>query len=175
MTEGAGPAGSSLRLRGRPYSSLSIGDEFWDALTVTETHVVLAAGIFNDPGPNHINRLQAESGRFGAQIVHGPLLAGIMMGVIGNSLGSTIVAMLDLHARWVRPTYIGDTVITRWRVVELVDKPRFGGGGIVTFEGEAMNQEGEVLAEMRSALAVGEQGPWDPVSHVRARRQSKPE
>jgi acyl dehydratase len=157
------------RLSGRPYSALEVGDEFWDALTMTETHVVLAAGLFNDPGPNHVNRLQAEAGRFGATVVHGPLLAGVMMGVIGNELGSTIVAMLDLHARWLHPTYVGDTVITRWTVAEKVDKPKFAGGGVVTFDGEARNGDGVVLVEARSALAIGEQAPWDPAEHLRSR------
>ncbi len=85
-----------MTLPGRPYSSLAVGEELWGALTVTETHVVLAAGVFNDPGPNHINRLQAESNRFGTQIAHGTLLNGIMLGILGNGLGSTIVAMLEL-------------------------------------------------------------------------------
>ena len=94
------------------------------------------------------------------------------MGVIGNEVGSTTVAMLDLHARWLRPTYLGDTLITCWRVAEKVDKPKFGGGGIVTFEGNGMNDNGDVLAELRTALAIGEDGPWDPEAHVR--RQDKP-
>jgi acyl dehydratase len=158
------------KLSGRPFSALEVGDEFWDTLTMTETHVVLAAGIFNDPGPNHVNRLQAESGRFGATIVHGPLLAGVMMGVIGNELGSTIIAMLDLQARWLHPTYVGDTVITRWTVAEKVDKEKFGGGGIVTFEGNAMNGDGTILVEARTSLAIGEEAPWDPAQHVRSRQ-----
>jgi 3-hydroxybutyryl-CoA dehydratase len=155
------------RLRGRSFSSLEIGEELWDALTLTETHVVLAAGIFNDPGGNHINKLQAEASRWGALIVHGPLIAGVMMGVIGNAIGSTTVAMLDLHARWLHPTYVGDTVITCWRVAKKIDKPKFGGGGIVTFEGKAMNDAGDVLVEASSTLAIGEDGPWDPAAHVR--------
>ena len=157
------------KLRGRPYSALEVGDEFWDALTMTETHVVLAAGLFNDPGPNHINRLQAEAGRFGATIVHGPLLGGVMMGVIGNELGSTIIAMLDLYARWLHPTYIGDTVITCWTVAEKLDKPKFGGGGIITFEGKATNGDGNVLVEARTSLAIGEDAPWDPAEHIRTK------
>ena len=58
-------------------------------------------------------------------------------------------------------------------VSEKADKPKFGGGGIVTFEGEGMNDDGELLVEMRSALAVGEKGPWDPAAHVRDRRRSR--
>jgi 3-hydroxybutyryl-CoA dehydratase len=162
-------ARGELKLRGRPYSSLELGEEFWDALTVTETHVVIAAGIFNDPGPNHVNALQAAAGRFGGQIAHGTLLSGIMMGVLGNALGSTIVAMLELTTRWLAPTYLGDTLIGRWQVAEKTDKPGFGGGGLVVFEGEGSNQDGKPLLESRVVLAVGEQGPWDPAAHVAAR------
>jgi acyl dehydratase len=159
-----------VTLPGRPYSSLAVGEEFWGALTVTETHVVLAAGVFNDPGPNHINRLQAESNRFGTQIAHGTLLNGIMLGILGNGLGSTIVAMLELTTRWKAPTRLGDTLIGRWHVAEKNDKPAFGGGGLVIFEGEGFNQNGELLLESRVVLGVGEQGPWDPAAHIQARR-----
>jgi 3-hydroxybutyryl-CoA dehydratase len=162
-----------VSLRARPYSSLSTGEEFWDAVTVTETHVVLAAGLFNDPGPNHVNRLQAEQNRFGAQVAHGTLLDGIMVGILGNALGSTIVAMLELTTRWKAPTRFGDTLIGRWHVAEKTDKPTFGGGGIVAFDGEGLNQDGVVLLESRVVLAVGEEGPWDPAAHLATRRRSK--
>jgi acyl dehydratase len=158
-----------MTLRGRPYSSLAVGEEFWDAVTVTETHVVLAAGLFNDPGPNHINRLQAESNRFGARIAHGTLLNGIMVGILGNALGSMIVAMLELTTRWKAPTRLDDTLIGRWHVAEKNDKPAFGGGGLVIFEGQGFNQNGEVLFESRVVLGVGEQGAWDPAAHIQAR------
>jgi 3-hydroxybutyryl-CoA dehydratase len=153
-----------------PFSRLTVGQELWGSQTITETHVVLAAGIFNDPGPNHVNRLQAEASRWGAPIVHGTLLCGVMMGVLGNALGSTIVAMLELSSKWVSPIYVGDTLIVRWQVTELKPKPQFGGGGIVVFDGEGLNQDAVKVMESRTVLAVGEQGPWDPAEHVRARR-----
>ena len=57
------------------FSQLTEGQELWDAITISETHVVTAAGIFNDPGPNHVNHLQAEASRWGAPIAHGTLLS----------------------------------------------------------------------------------------------------
>ena len=63
------------------------------------------------------------------------------MGVIGNALGPMIVAMLELSTTFVAPVHVGDTFITRWKVAELNPKPKFGGGGIVAFEGEGLNQE----------------------------------
>jgi len=150
------------------YSDLALGDEIHDALTLTETHVVLAAAAFNDPGPNHVNALQAATNRFGARIAHGPLLVGVMDGALGNALGSTIVALLEQSARFARPALLGDTVISRWRVTDLADKPsKFDGGGVVTFTGEALNQDGDVLAEMRAVLAVADRPLWSPAGHLR--------
>lgn len=148
------------------YSELTVGDELWDAVTVTEAHLLLGAAIFNDPGPNHINALQAGAGRFGGRIAHGPLIIGIMDGALGNVLGSTIVALLEQNARFSHPTRPGDTVICRWRVEALVDKPRFEGGGIVSFAGEAVNGEGIVLAQMEAKLAIADRALWDPASHL---------
>ncbi len=33
---------------GRAYDEITVGETFADALTVTETHIVLAAGMFGD-------------------------------------------------------------------------------------------------------------------------------
>lgn len=148
------------------YSELVVGDELWDSVTVTETHLVLGAALFNDPGPNHVNALQAAAGRFGARIAHGPLLVGIMDAALGNVLGSTIVALLDQQASFRHPVRIGDTVICRWTVSELADQHRFGGGGIVIFLGEAHNQDGRLLAESRAVLGVADEAIWDAASHL---------
>jgi 3-hydroxybutyryl-CoA dehydratase len=151
------------------YSQLAVGDEMWDALTVTETHVILAAAAFNDPGPNHLNALQAAGNRFGARIAHGPMLMGIMDGALGNVLGSTIVALLEHRAEFKHPAGIGDTVIAHWRVSALAPKPaKFDGGGVVTFEGEALNQDGRVLAVMTAVLAVADSPLWSAADHIAA-------
>jgi 3-hydroxybutyryl-CoA dehydratase len=148
------------------YSELAVGDELCDALTITETHVVMAAGVFNDPGPNHVNALHAAGNEFGRRIAHGPLLIGVMDGVIGNVLGSSIVALLEQHATFRAPVFLGDTIRCRWRVSAMVDKPRFGGGGVVTFTGEVAKPDGTVVAEMTSILAVADEPTGRACAHA---------
>jgi 3-hydroxybutyryl-CoA dehydratase len=158
-----------------PYSSLSVGDEIYDTPTITETHVVLAAAAFNDPGPNHINALQAAGNRFGARIAHGPLLIGFLDGAIGNALGSTIVALLEQRARFLHPALLGDTVIARLRVTELAGKPeKFDGGGIVTFAGQALNQDGRELVDTTAVLAVADRPLGTAAAHLAAVAGSEP-
>lgn len=152
----------------RPFSTLAPGDELWGALTVTEGHVVTAAGIFNDPGPNHVNALQAQAGRFGARIAHGPLLVGIALGVLGNALGATIVALVEQSATFRSPVRLGDTVIPRWTVIETTPKAKLG-GGLVVFEGGIFNQESELSVELGATLAVAEEPPWRPWEQVQGR------
>jgi 3-hydroxybutyryl-CoA dehydratase len=155
----------------RPFSTLEQGEELWDALTVTDFHVATASGLFNDPGPNHVNELQARAGRFGARIAHGPLTVGIAIGVIGNALGATIVALLSESARFRAPLRLGATAITRWTVTETTAKETFD-GGIVDFEGEVRNQDGELLVELSATLGVAEEAPWRPWDHLDGGRRN---
>jgi 3-hydroxybutyryl-CoA dehydratase len=164
-----GERGGSMRdgLVARPFSELRVGDELWGALTVTEGHVVAAAGAFNDPGPNHLNVLHASAGRFGGRVAHGPLLVGIAIGVLGNSLGTTIVALLEQSSRFLAPVRLGDTVIPHWTVAETTPKESLG-GGIVRFEGQVQGTGGEKLIELTAKLAVAEEPPWTPWGQVSA-------
>ena len=84
-----------------------------------------------------------------------------------------IVAMLELSTTFVAPIHVGDTFITSWTVAELTPKPKFGGGGIVAFEGEGLNQDAVTAMRSRTVLAVGEEeAPWHPSEHVERRRAS---
>ena len=38
---------------GKAYNEIKVGDSFGSAMTVTETHLVLAAGLFGDFNPPH--------------------------------------------------------------------------------------------------------------------------
>ena len=60
---------------GKAYDEIEIGEQFADALTVTETHLVMAAGMFGDFNPLHVNQQYSESTRFGGRILHGPFTA----------------------------------------------------------------------------------------------------
>ena len=56
---------------------------FEHALTVTETHLVTAAGIFGDFNPLHVDESYARRSRYGTRILHGPFTAALMSTAIG--------------------------------------------------------------------------------------------
>ncbi|MGE4648185.1 MAG: MaoC/PaaZ C-terminal domain-containing protein, partial [Arenicellales bacterium] len=57
---------------GRAYNQVAVGDEFDYVLTITETHLVNAAGLFGDFNPLHVDENFSSQSRFGGRILHGP-------------------------------------------------------------------------------------------------------
>lgn len=140
------------------YEDVEPGMRMQLGVTLDPAHVVLAVGLFADPGPNHLDEEHAAGGRFGSRVVHGPLSVGLMTGVLGQYFGQSIVALADLAARFRRPVYPGDTLRCAWTVVDKEPREDLGGGGLVKLGGTAsVERDGEdvpcVLCE--ATLAVG--------------------
>ncbi|HEY3584673.1 MAG TPA: MaoC family dehydratase [Casimicrobiaceae bacterium] len=138
---------------GRWFDELATGDTFASALTITETHIVLGAGLIGDTNPHHTNAEFARTARFGTPILHGMLTSSIMGAAVGMYFHGTAVAYLEHRARFVAPVRAGDTMTSTWTIVELVDKPAHG-GGVVTLSGTATIQTGVVVAEAEARMLV---------------------
>ena len=63
---------------GVTYDRIKAGDVFEHRLTVTETHLVTAAGMFGDFNPLHVDESYARRSRYGIRILHGPFTAALM-------------------------------------------------------------------------------------------------
>jgi len=138
---------------GRWFDELAVGDAFSSALTITETHIVMGAGLIGDTNPHHMNAEYAKARRFGTPILHGMLTSSIMGAAVGMYFHGTAVAYLEHRARFVAPVRAGDTMTSAWTIVELVDKPAHG-GGVVTLSGTATIQTGVVVAEAEARMLV---------------------
>jgi acyl dehydratase len=138
---------------GRWFDDLAVGDTFASALTVTETHIVMGAGLIGDTNPHHMNAEYAKARRFGTPILHGMLTSSIMGAAVGMYFHGTAVAYLEHRARFVAPVRAGDTMTSTWTIVELVDTPAHG-GGVVTLSGTATIQTGVVVAEAEARMLV---------------------
>lgn len=93
------------------------------AKTITETDVVLFAGLTGDDNPVHTNAEFAEGTAFGQRIVHGMFSAGLISTVLGTRLPGPGAIYLDQQVRFKAPVHIGDTV-TATATVEEVDQRR---------------------------------------------------
>lgn len=138
---------------GRGYNELTLGDVFDSAMTLTETHIVLGAGLFGDFNPLHVNQSFAEESRFGGRIAHGYLTSNVMAAAMGMIFYDTVVAYVEHSIRFTAPVRAGDTLSVAWTVASLDPKPRHA-GGMVTLAGVTKNQDGVTVAEAEAKLLV---------------------
>jgi 3-hydroxybutyryl-CoA dehydratase len=138
---------------GKWYDEVAIGDSFGDFLTVTETHLVLAAGMFGDFNPLHVNEEFSKKSRFGSRILHGPFTAAMISSPVGMYFAGTAIAYIEHACRFKSPVRPGDTLDTRWTVVDKFDKPKHE-GGIVVMRCESRNQRGEIAVEADGKILV---------------------
>ncbi len=119
---------------------MKAGDKASFSKTVTETDVVLYAGITGDFNPAHINDVEAKKGVFGARVAHGMLSAGFISTVLGTILPGPGTIYLGQELRFTKPVFIGDTVTASVTVLEInSEKNRMKLETIVT------NQNGEAV------------------------------
>jgi acyl dehydratase len=138
---------------GKWFGEVAVGERFSRTLTVTETHLVLGAGLIGDFNPHHVDERYAQRSRFGTRILHGMMTSAIMGAPVGMHFHGTALAYLEHNTRFTAPVRAGDTLTTTWTVAELVPKPKQD-GGIVVLEGVAVNQDGVTVAEALGKILV---------------------
>ncbi len=138
---------------GKHYDEVAIGESFGSSLTVTEAHLVLAAGLFGDFNPLHVDERFARASRFGGRILHGPFTSALVSAPVGMYFHSTAIAYLEHTCRFKAPVRPGDTLRTTWKIVDKLDKPKHA-GGIVVLTGEAHNQDGSLVVEAEGRILV---------------------
>ncbi|MGQ0814277.1 MAG: MaoC family dehydratase [Gemmatimonadota bacterium] len=107
------------------FSELVIGQYAEHTKTVTESDVVMYAGITGDFNPMHIDQTYAEQTKFGGRIAHGMLTAGFISAVLGMKLPGAGSIYMSQSLRFTRPVRMGDTITARIEVIELFpDKKR---------------------------------------------------
>ncbi|HKP65512.1 MAG TPA: MaoC/PaaZ C-terminal domain-containing protein [Casimicrobiaceae bacterium] len=144
---------NALQGSGAWFDDVRVLDSFTSAVTITETHIVLGAGLIGDFNPHHMNAEFAKTTRFGTPILHGMMTSSLMGAAVGMYFHGTAVAYLEHHARFLAPVRAGDTLTTTWTVTETIAKPRHG-GGIVVLAATASNQENVVVASAEARMLV---------------------
>lgn len=130
---------------------VNVGDHYTFAKTVGEVDVTLFAGLTGDFSDTHVNeQYMQERSNLGGRIAHGALLVGFMSTASTHSIAH-IIHQPDLtdfpvsagydKIRFLRPTFLGDTITVHYTVAE-VDKE----AGKSTARVECQNQRGELVA-----------------------------
>ena len=138
---------------GHWYDDVRTGDVFSRSITITDTHLVLGAGLIGDFNPHHVNDEYAKGSRFGTRILHGMITSALMGAPVGMYFHGTAIAYLEHAARFKAPVRAGDTLTTTWTITDRHDKPQHG-GGVVVLSGICRNQEGTLVAEATGKMLV---------------------
>ncbi len=125
-TAEAGPAGRDRRSPDRDVKAPlpRVGDTASFTKTITETDVVLFAGLTGDFNPAHIDSEAAARGFFRARVAHGMLTASLISTVLGTRLPGPGTIYLSQGLRFTAPVYLGDTVTARAEVTEVDEAKR---------------------------------------------------
>ncbi|MGT2800917.1 MaoC family dehydratase [Streptococcus marmotae] len=117
----------------------TIGQTAHFSKTVTETDVVLFAGISGDLNPAHTNEVEASQGMFKKRIAHGMLGASFISTVLGMYLPGPGTIYLGQKLTFLKPVAIGDTLTATATITSIDDK------GWLTLETIVCNQEGKTV------------------------------
>jgi len=138
---------------GKGYNEVKVGDTFGAGITITDAHLVLAAGLIGDSHPLHLNQQFAEQTRFGGRVLHGVFTGALIGGSVGTFFAGTGIAYLEHNCRFTLPVRPGDTITTTWTVADRIDKPRHS-GGLVMLTGVCRNQKNEIVVEADAKILV---------------------
>jgi 3-hydroxybutyryl-CoA dehydratase len=106
--------------QGYMIEELTVGMTAAYARTVTETDIVMFAGVSGDMNPVHMNKEYAEHTVFKGQIAHGMLTASFISTVLGTKLPGPGCIYVSQDLRFRAPVRIGDTVRAEATVSEVL-------------------------------------------------------
>jgi acyl dehydratase len=147
------------------FEDLQLGQEYTSpGRTITETDVVLFAGLSGDYNVLHTDAEHMKASLFGERIAHGLLGLAIQQGLA--SRGEPTAAhgcFAGIKWKFKGPIRLGDTIHVRSRIIALKDggleDGTMPGHGLVTVERQVINQRGEVVQEGETAHLLGRRKP----------------
>jgi 3-hydroxybutyryl-CoA dehydratase len=111
-------------IHGYYLEDLEVGMSASHAKTVTETDVVMFAGLTGDNNPIHCNEVFAAKTLFKSRIAHGMFCAGLISCVAGTRLPGPGAVYVDQQLRFTAPVRIGDTVTALCTIEEIIPERR---------------------------------------------------
>ena len=122
------------------FEDFKVGMKAHTSKTITETDVILFAGVSTDINPVHLDEEAAKKGIFGKRVAHGILVSGLISAVLGNKLPGPGSIYMGQELKFLAPVFIGDTITAEVEIIDLVpEKCRIKLNTICT------NQDGKVV------------------------------
>ncbi len=127
---------------GKTIDQLKVGDKAYFAKTLTESDMMLFAGITGDLNQLPINEEFAKRTVFGRRIAHGMLTAGFITTILGMNLPGFGTAIHKIKVRFTAPVFLGDTIEVCVELTEI--RPA---KNRVEFKATVINQDGKTVLD----------------------------
>lgn len=122
------------------FEDFKLGMKASTSKTITETDIILFAGISTDINPVHLDEEAAKNGIFKKRVAHGILVSGLISAVLGNKLPGPGSIYMGQELKFLAPVYIGDTITAEVEIIDLIpEKSR------IKLNTTCTNQDGKVV------------------------------
>jgi acyl dehydratase len=156
-TEQAARESSGAHPYGRYLEEFEVGAVYkhWPAKTVTEADDHLFCLITMNHHPLHLNDVYASRSQQGQNVVVGPLVYSLALGMSVNDVSGKAIANLateDLSHP--APVFHGDTLFVESEVLEVRPSESKPDRGVVRVHTRVFKQDGTLVAEFKRAVLV---------------------
>ena len=128
---------------------IKVGDRASVTKTITEDDIQTFGDLTGDHNPLHFDEDHARRTRFGQPISHGMLTGALFSPIIAHQIPGEGAIYLSQSLKFVAPVFAGDTITAELKVTRVREDKQ-----IVTLEGVARNQRGEVVIIGESVVLV---------------------
>ncbi len=156
---------------GRYLEEFELGAVYkhWPAKTVTEGDDHLFCLLTMNHHPLHINDVYAKQSQQGRNVVVGPLVYSLALGMsVSDVSGKAIANLATEELRHPAPVYHGDTLFCESEVLEVKPSQSKPDRGTVKVQTRVLNQDGVLVAEFKRLVLVPRKHPGDETSPVHA-------
>jgi acyl dehydratase len=164
-TEQAAREASGAHPYGRYLEEFEVGDVYkhWPAKTVTEADDHLFCLITMNHHPLHINDVYAEQSQQGRNVVVGPLVYSLALGMsVSDVSGKAIANLATEELKHPAPVFHGDTLFCESEVLEKKESRSKPDRGTVKVHTRVLNQDGVLVAEFKRLVLVPRRDPGQP-------------
>jgi 3-hydroxybutyryl-CoA dehydratase len=133
---------------------IKVGDSASVTKTITDADIQTFGDLTGDHNPLHFDEEHARRTRFGKPIGHGMLTGSLFSPIIADQLPGEGAIYLSQSLKFVAPVFAGDTITATLTVRQVRQDKQ-----IITLDGVAKNQKGEVVITGESVVLVEELAP----------------
>ena len=147
---------------GRYLEEFEVGAVYkhWPAKTVTEADDHLFCLLTMNHHPLHINDVYARQSQQGRNVVVGPLVYSLALGMsVSDVSGKAIANLATEELKHPAPVFHGDTLFVESEVLEVKPSRSKPDRGTVKVHTRAFNQDGTLVAEFKRVVLVPRKEP----------------